>query len=156
EKLSKDLVAEKDQHQKDLAEQKQEVKKKQQRLASAMDAVNKLVGEFSVNTKPSGKVVWVNQRRSTAADPAHGVVYINLGGDDMLRPRITFTIYDQSVTDPSAVPTAVGEKSEEIRRLPGTLQKNLKEDQSAAETAAAPELKVAVSEAKSKGVIEVL
>jgi len=38
---------------------------------------------------PHGKVVWVNQRK--------GVIYVNLGADDGLRPQITFTVLDQNV-----------------------------------------------------------
>ncbi len=54
-----------------------------------------LQGRFNVNATPDGKIVWVNQRDH--------LVYINLGTDDRLRKRVTFSVFDPSTTDVSAL-----------------------------------------------------
>jgi uncharacterized protein YpmS len=131
EKKQKDIDSQKASYEAKIAEQDKQFDIKQKLLDSKIDAVNKLNREFSVNTQPNGKIVWVNQRDNVA--------YINLGSDDLLHKRVTFTVYEQNTTDPSAVPSAVANKTQDIRDL------HLDHD-----------VQVEVSEAKSKGVLEVV
>ncbi len=137
-----ELAAALDQKQKDFEARKKQVghsnRGKRQALPAQkstldvqIDAVHKLNSAFSVNTQPNGKILWVNQRDNVA--------YINLGSDDLLHKRVTFNVYEQNTTDPSAVPSVVEEKKQAIRDLPLDHSMN-----------------VAVSEAKTKGTLEVI
>ena len=93
-------------------------------LANRSEDLNKLSGKFSVGALPDGRITWVNEREKLA--------YINLGSDDRLRKRITFSVFDPSTTDV----TAVSGKTEPVSTSDNT--------------------NVSVSEAKKKGVIEVV
>ena len=87
--------------------------------------MKELHGRFSVNSQPDGKIVWINERDNTA--------YINLGSDDLLHKRVTFAVFEQSTTDPTA-------------------ERSKKQGISASEA----ENQAVVSEAKRKGVLEVI
>jgi hypothetical protein len=95
-----------------------------QQLSNRSEDLNKLSGKFSVGAQPDGKIIWVNQTDNLA--------YISLGSADRLRKRVTFSVFDPSTTDVSAVPA----KEEAASTVDTT--------------------NVAVSEAKRKGVIEVI
>jgi hypothetical protein len=95
-----------------------------QQLANRSEDLNKLSGKFSVGAQPDGKIIQVNERDK--------LVYINLGSDDRLRKRVTFSVFDPSTTDVSAVAGNT-------------------EPASTSDTS-----NVSVSEAKRKGVIEVV
>jgi hypothetical protein len=131
EQRKKDMETEKANFQAKIAEKDKKYEQAKSRLDLQVEAVHKLASEFSVNTQPNGKIAWVNQRDNVA--------YINLGSDDMLSKRVTFTVYEQNTTDPSAVPSVVADQSQAIRALPLEHSVN-----------------VAVSEAKSKGTLEVI
>ena len=131
EQRKKDIDTQKASYEAKIAEKDKLYDTKQKLLDAKVDAVNKLNGQFSVNTQPNGKVLWVNQRDNVA--------YVNLGSDDLLRKRVTFTVYEQNTTDPSAIPAAVADKRHELNDL------HLDHD-----------VNIVVSEAKSKGVLEVI
>ena len=133
--LSKDQLAkEGSDKDKAMAEQKQQfeakiagVQKKldsvTQQLSNRSEDLNKLSGKFSVGAQPDGKITYVNSYDN--------LVYINLGSADRLRKRVTFSVFDPSTTDVSAVPGKP-------------------------EAATTDSTSVSVSEAKKKGVIEVV
>lgn len=52
-----------------------------------------VTGEFVVSSAPDGKVSWVNARE--------GIAYINLGSDDRLRKKLTFSVFDPNTSDVS-------------------------------------------------------
>ncbi|HTQ38841.1 MAG TPA: hypothetical protein VMJ32_07425 [Pirellulales bacterium] len=108
-----------------VAERDKSIDTLRRQLKSREDEMKDLHGKFSVNSQPSGKIVWVDQRDNTA--------YINLGSDDLLHKRVTFAVFDQNTTDPTAVPSK-------------------KQGISAVES----ENQSVVSEAKRKGVLEVI
>jgi hypothetical protein len=87
--------------------------------------MKELHGRFSVNSQPDGKIVWIDERDNVA--------YINLGSDDLLHKRVTFAVFDQNTTDPTA-------------------EHSKKQGISASEA----ENQAVVSEAKRKGVLEVI
>jgi hypothetical protein len=73
-----------------------EVKRLSDALTAAQSTVETkqgLIEELSqpAPTVPDGKVVWVDQRNNT--------VFVNLGADDGLRRRITFSVFDRDATD---------------------------------------------------------
>ena len=129
------LEKEKTDKDKAIGEQKQQFEAKIAALQKTLDTVklqlanrsedlNKLSGKFSVGALPDGRIIWVNEREKLA--------YINLGSDDRLRKRITFSVFDPTTTDV----TALSGKTEPVSTSDNT--------------------NVSVSEAKKKGVIEVV
>jgi hypothetical protein len=90
-----------DDMQKKLATSETTVKQEKQR-------VNELETQFNVNALPAGKVSWVNQKENIA--------YINLGSDDRLHKRITFSVYDPSTTDVSAQGDTKGATSNAVSK----------------------------------------
>jgi hypothetical protein len=67
-----------------------------QQLKFKTDDFNKIAGTFKINANPDGKIIWVNERDR--------VVFINLGSADGLKKRVTFSVFDPSTTDVSALP----------------------------------------------------
>jgi hypothetical protein len=134
--VSKDQLAkEGSDKDKAIAEQKQQYETKIAALQKTLDSVkqqltnrsedlNKLSGKFSVGAQPDGRIISVNS--------SDNLVYINLGSADRLLKRVTFSVFDPSTTDVSAVPGKPEAAS--------TVDTN----------------NVSVSEAKRKGVIEVI
>jgi hypothetical protein len=59
-------------------------------------------------TVPDGRIAWVNQRENT--------VFVNLGSDDGLQRRVSFSVYDRNATDAA---TAVKKGSIEILNIRG-------------------------------------
>jgi hypothetical protein len=122
-KNEKTAMSDKAQLQGQIAKLEESIKKMQTQLRLKSDDLNKLSGKFDVNAHPNGKIVWVNALENLA--------YINLGSDDRLRKRVTFSVFDPSTTDVSAL-------------KPKT------------DTSSSSDSDKAVSEAQSKGSIEVI
>ncbi len=78
----------------EIASMQKELAKSQTQITNFAEDINALHGKFNVNANPDGKIVWVNQRDR--------LVYINLGTEDRLRKRVTFSVFDPSTTDVSA------------------------------------------------------
>jgi len=149
EQRTKDMEAQRSDLQGKIAERDKQYAQQKRRLDTRVEAVQKLVGQFSVNTVPNGKIVWVNQRDN--------VVYINLGSDDMLRKRVTFTVYDPNTTDPTATAATIADMHKDVRDLQAKLQLDQSSqpaDQQHVTTG--HDINVVVSEAKSKGTLEVI
>ena len=124
-------AAEKTQLQGQIAKLEESIKKMQTQMKIKSDDLNKLSGKFDVNAHPNGKIIWVNALENLA--------YINLGSDDRLRKRITFTVFDPSTTDVSAIQPKPSDKSDSSDDSTNTDDKDK-----------------TVTEAKSKGSIEVI
>lgn len=97
-KMAEDIAAKekawagsKQQYDEQVAEMNKRLGKMQTQIQLKTADYNKLEGEYNVNSQPNGKIVWVNS--------VDNLVYINLGSDDLLRKRITFSVYDPSTTD---------------------------------------------------------
>lgn len=87
----KDWAGKKQQYDDQIVKMNEKLGKMQTQIQLKTEDYNKLEGEFNVNSQPEGKVVWVNS--------VDNLAYINLGSDDLLRKRITFSVYDPSTTD---------------------------------------------------------
>ncbi|HZZ28751.1 MAG TPA: hypothetical protein VFE46_12180 [Pirellulales bacterium] len=125
QKRDKEMEAERNDLHGKLAERDKSIDTLRKQLKSREAEMKDLHGKFAVNSQPSGKIVWVDQRNNIA--------YINLGSEDLLHKRVTFAVFDQNTTDPTAV-------------------HNKKQGISATES----ENQSVVSEAKPKGVLEVI
>jgi len=79
-----------------VAAVEKDLSKSQQLLQFKTDDYNKIAGTFKVNANPDGKIIWVNERDR--------IVFINLGSADGLKKRVTFSVFDPSTTDVSALP----------------------------------------------------
>ncbi len=107
-------LAQKDQaYQKLQADAEAAVKKLGDELAKAQDTLQskQVVIEGltqAAPTVPDGRVSWVNQRENT--------VFINVGSDDGLQRRISFSVYDKNATDAA---TAVKKGSIEVLNVRG-------------------------------------
>jgi Tfp pilus assembly protein PilX len=118
----KDWAGKKQQSDEIIAKMNERLGKMQTQIQLKSEDYNKVTSEFNVNSQPDGKIVWVNS--------VDNLAYINLGSDDLLRKRITFSVYDPSTTD------VTSGKSKDA----GTPEKNA----------------AIVSSAKKKGTIEVI
>ena len=87
----KDWTGKKQQYDEQVGKLNEKIGKMQTQVQLTTQNYNKVTSEFNVNSQPDGKVVMVNQRDNLA--------YINLGSDDLLRKRVTFSVYDPSTTD---------------------------------------------------------
>ncbi|HEY2826768.1 MAG TPA: hypothetical protein VGJ04_04150 [Pirellulales bacterium] len=141
DKKQKDIDKQKAQYEGEIAEKNKSIAKQESNLHEQLEAIHKLNSEFSVNTQPNGKISWVNQRDNVA--------YINLGSDDLLHKRVTFTVYDQNTTDPSAIRSEASSaaSSAAVATLSDRRRENVDGNRA---------VNVVVSEAKSKGVLEVI
>src|SRR5262249_19780841 len=90
-KKEKEWEAKKSQYDDLIAKSSDKLAKMQTQIQLKTEDYNKLSSQFNVHSQPDGKIVWVNQRDNLA--------YINLGSDDLLRKRVTFSVYDPSTTD---------------------------------------------------------
>ena len=124
-KIEKTSEAQKTELQAQINKLDESLKKMQTQMQLKSADLDKLAGKFDVNAKPNGKIVWVNQSQKLA--------YIDLGSDDHLRKRVSFSVYDPSTTDVSAI------KSKQ-----------------AAEASSETGTNKSGTEAKSKGTIEVI
>jgi hypothetical protein len=90
-----------------------EFKKLRDALRQAQETVQSKQGVIegltqAAPTVPDGRVSWVNQRDNT--------VFINVGADDGLQRRISFSVYDRNATDAA---TAVKKGSIEVLNIRG-------------------------------------
>ena len=90
-----------------------EFKKLRDALKQAQETVQSKQGIIegltqAAPTVPDGRVSWVNQRENT--------VFINVGSDDGLQRRISFSVYDRNATDAA---TAVKKGSIEVLNVRG-------------------------------------
>jgi hypothetical protein len=90
-----------------------EFKKLRDALKQAQETVQSKQGVIegltqAAPTVPDGRIAWVNQRENT--------VFINLGSDDGLQRRISFSVYDRDATDAA---TAVKKGSIEVLNVRG-------------------------------------
>ena len=118
--LSKSLTAAKatlDQKNKELQDERaradNQVKKLSDELKKAYDTVKNKQDVIegltqAAPTVPDGRVSWVNQRDDT--------VFINVGADDGLQRRISFSVYDRNATDAA---NAVKKGSIEVLNIRG-------------------------------------
>jgi hypothetical protein len=87
----KDWSGKKQQYDDQVAKMNEKLGKMQTQIQLKSEDYNKVTSEFNVNSRPEGKIVWVNS--------VDNLAYINLGSEDLLRKRITFSVYDPSTTD---------------------------------------------------------
>jgi len=97
-KMAEDIAAKekawagsKQQYDDQVAKMNEKLGKMQTQIQLKSADYNKVTSEFNVNSQPDGKIVWINS--------VDNLAYINLGSDDLLRKRITFSVYDPSTTD---------------------------------------------------------
>jgi len=79
-----------------VAGMKKDLDTANQQVQFKTDDYNKIAGKFSINANADGKIIWVNERDR--------VVFIDLGSADGLKKRVTFSVFDPSTTDVSALP----------------------------------------------------
>ncbi len=91
----KELETTKSQSQAKIGDLEKTLAKSETHVKQIKEQLQEVQSEFNVNALPSGKVSWVNQREN--------LVYINLGTDDHLHKRITFSVYAPGTTDVSAL-----------------------------------------------------
>jgi hypothetical protein len=84
-------AASKQQYDEQVAKMNEKLGKMQTQIQLKSDDYNKVTSQYTVNSQPDGKIVEVSARENLA--------FINLGSDDLLRKRITFSVYDPSTTD---------------------------------------------------------
>jgi hypothetical protein len=87
----KDWAGKKQQYDDQVGKMNEKLGKMQTQIRLKTEDYNKLEGEFNVNSQPNGRIAEVSARENLA--------FINLGSDDLLRKRITFSVYDPSTTD---------------------------------------------------------
>lgn len=90
----KELESVKSQSQGKISDLEKALTKTETHVTQLRQHLNEVEEEFNVNAVPQGKITWVNQRENIA--------YINLGSDDRLHKRVTFSVYDPITTDVSA------------------------------------------------------
>ncbi len=91
---AKELESVKSQAQAKIGDLEKVLTKAQTHVTQLQTHLNEVEEEFNINAVPQGKITWVNQR--------DGIAYINLGSDDRLHKRVTFSVYDPITTDVSA------------------------------------------------------
>ncbi len=91
---AKELENVKSQAQAKIGDLEKALTKTETHVTQLQTHLNEVETEFNVNATPQGKITWVNQRDS--------IVYIDLGSDDRLHKRVTFSVYDPITTDVSA------------------------------------------------------
>ena len=90
----KELETVKSQAQSKIGDLEKSLTKSETHVTQLKQHLNEVEEEFSINANPQGKITWVDQRAN--------IVYINLGSDDLLKKRVTFSVYDPVTTDVSA------------------------------------------------------
>lgn len=92
----KKVLAEKQAIEGQVAQVKSASEQEKRALQKTIDDLNRTTEGFlatveglkpSINDRPDGQIVWANQREKT--------VWINLGSADMLRPQMTFSVYER-------------------------------------------------------------
>jgi hypothetical protein len=107
-------LAQKDQaYQKLQADAEAQIKKLGDELRKAQETIQNKQGVIegltqAAPTVPDGRVSWVNQRDNT--------VFVNVGSDDGLQRRITFSVFDRNATDAA---TAVKKGTIEVLNVRG-------------------------------------
>ncbi len=91
---AKELENVKSQAQAKIGDLEKALTKTETHVTQLQTHLNEVETEFNVNATPQGKITWVNQRDN--------IVYIDLGSDDRLHKRVTFSVYDPITTDVSA------------------------------------------------------
>jgi hypothetical protein len=85
----KALQEEKSRHDSEMKKLADELKKAYETVANKQNVIEGLTE--ATPTVPDGRVSWVNQRDDT--------LFINVGSDDGLQRRISFSVYDRNATD---------------------------------------------------------
>jgi hypothetical protein len=103
---NKELQDERARHDNEMKKLADELKKSYETVKNKQDVIEGLTQ--AAPTVPDGRISWVNQRDDT--------VFINVGSDDSLQRRITFSVYDRNATDAA---NAVKKGSIEVLNIRG-------------------------------------
>jgi hypothetical protein len=102
----KELQGERARHDGEMKKLADELKKSQETVVNKQKTIEGLTQ--AAPTVPDGRISWVNQRDDT--------VFINVGSDDGLQRRISFSVYDRDATDAA---NAVKKGSIEVLNIRG-------------------------------------